>query len=620
MKKSTGNDITADELLKTLGAETLIRAIEERGETKMHVSAGVKHLQELIDKPVEQRKREAAQLPRRFAMTPYGAMQWGGHGRGIEKPIYLNSVPLFHLRQAAKQVALLRSIHSVIERDMKQFAKRATREGDIGYEVVHKNEHEESFNPTKQEKEIIDIKKQHVYGALEMPDPQFAKTFHAFMTKTLADHLDIDRIAIGVTYKLDPAYQSISGKMERPVSFIPVDGMTIKPVAQYVEQFMRRSGITSPDHDDYRRGMDELSRKHMHAMHGKTRAADFYELAYLQERNGALVNYFMDEELIIGIGNPRPDIGWYGYGESYVERSIAAILAFTYAFTYNVRQFEDGILPEGIVAVIGEYTQEGMSALRDKFLHQTSGTPLNMNRTPLFNITPEASKHGADIKWVPFRPHNKDMLFHEWMQLVTAFTCANYSVPIEKLQMGKFNAAGSGISEEGGYRMQQMREFSYLRGYLYFYKSVMDEIVRKLHPDLCFEWVGIRPDDEERKLKLISERSSHLTIDEMRSRDGLEAYEKVAGEDMKDAAKVIGGLIPNPQLSGINQQVVQSKLGMDVPGEMPEGVEGEDEGDLEAMLREATPGKGKEKPEEEGPEVEKSVSSKRIANARFKRS
>lgn len=630
------------------GIESLFnlrKAIESDGEVRAHVASGVKHLQSIINKPTAERIREGAMAPRRFAMMPYGYMGWGGTGRGLEKPIYYHSVPLLHLRAAAKQVALLRSIHSVIERDLKQFAKRAVRDGDVGYKIEHKCEHEQSFNPTKQEQAINDIKKQHIYDILEMPDPQFAKTFHNFVTKILADHLDIDRIAIGVTYKLDPEYHRLSGKMERPVAFTPIDGTTIKPVEQYVQQFLRQEGIRDVNPSSVRRAKDKLSQQFYRDMKGKTRASDFFDLAYVQERSGSLVNYFTEDEIMLGIGNPRPDLGWYGYGESYVERSISVILAFTYAFTYNVRQFEDGVLPEGMVAVIGEYTQEGMEAFRDRLRMQTSGTPHNMNRTPFFHITSEASKQGAGIKWVPFRAHNKDMLFHEWMQMVTALACANYSLPIEKLQMGKFNAGGSQLSSEGGFHMQQMREFSYLRGYLYFFKSLMDEVVRKIYPDFVFEWEGIRPDDEERKLDLIAKRT-HLTLDEIRSRDGLEPYDTVVeemdvgGANMKDVAKTMGSLIPHPQFAQINQQIVQNVLtpqeAAPEEGGLTEGGEGgEGEGeDLEALMREV--GGGKEKStegdeEDEGGDgaeeaavraakgISKSVGEP-IANARFKRS
>lgn len=635
---SQKSKLTYQELFDVMsGFGEVVRAMGAGAETKVNVSQGIKHLQEITERTHEQRLADSAETPRRFAVMPYGNA-YHSAGRGIEKPTFYHSVPLVHLRAASKQVALLRSIHAVVERDMKQFAKRVVHEGDVGYKIMHKEECNDEFNPKGVEKEVLEVKRRHIQSLFDQPDPMFAKTFHNFMTKMLTDHLEIDRTCIAIGYKNDPEYFELSGRLQRPVSFTPVDGITIKPVYEYVNQFLRRQyGYQRATPDMYKRGIDELSRQHMRNMLGKTRASDFYDLAYVQEQYGSLVNYFTEEEIVVGIANPRPDLGWYGYGESNVERCVSMILAFTYAFTYNVRNFEDGVLPEGIVSVVGDFVQESLQATHDRLLHQTSGTPLNMHRTPWFHISASAAKEGSGVKYTPLRPHNKDMLYHEWMHLVTALTCSVYSLPIEKLQMDK--GAGTGLDASGNFRLEQMREFAYLRSYLYFFKSMMDELVRKVHPEFCFEWEGIRHDDEERKLDLIAKRT-YLTLDEKRSRDGLKTYEESLKDDfdvgqtkMKDVAKIVGNLVLEPQLQAINQEIVQAALGTGgAPGEGPPGEmpalppgPGEDDEDVidaefEEMPEEEEEDKpepkGKKKKEEEG--VTKSFNQPRV-NARFRR-
>ena len=555
--------ITAEDLFELFaGFAEIAKALPSRGEA---TASGLKHIQGIIDQPPEQRRKEMAQVPRRFGLTYPGHLARTTSGRGIEKPIYFSNVSHQHLRSASKQVMLLRSIHAVISHDMKQFAVRSMRShaGEIGYDVVHKLKYEDDFKPTKSEQKVMDLKRSHVLSLLERPDPQISSTFQRFISATIADHLEIDRVAIGITYEADQEYFKLSGKPLRPISFMPIDGATIKPTIQYVQQYMRREHIPLSE-DGYRRAADTLSKRYEEHMHGKTRARDFYELAYVQEVHAQLVNFFTEDEIKLGITSPRSEVGWFGYGESNVEKSVAAILAFTYAFVYNVRNFEDGVLPEGVAVVIGDYKADAMSSLKDQLLATTSGTPLNMHRTPFFNITSDAHKAGADFKFVKFREHNKDMLYHEWMGLVTALACAVYSFPIEKLHMDK-SRSDAPVVEGRDTSLSTMREYSYLRGYLNSFRSIMNELVSTIYPDFAFEWVGVRPDDEEKKLELIKKRD-FMTLDEMRARDGLPPYVDVVkkvdveGYDAERYAKIAGSLVLHPQLQAINQTVVQGAL------------------------------------------------------------
>lgn len=594
-------NISAEELLNALaGFAEIVKALPDKGGA---TASGIQHIQSIIDQPPEQRRREMAQVPRRFGLTYPGHLARTTSGRGIEKPIYFSNVSHQHLRSAAKQVMLLRAIHAVISHDMKQFAVQSMRShaGEIGYDVVHKLKYEDDFKPTKSEQKVIDLKRKHILSLLERPDPQVSSTFQKFISATVADHLEIDRVAMGITYEADTEYYKLSKKPLRPISFMPIDGATVKPTIQYVQQFMRRERIPLNE-DGYKRAADILSKRYETQMRGKTRARDFYELAYVQEVHAQLVNFFTEDEIKLGITSPRSEVGWFGYGESNVEKSVASILAFTYAFVYNVRNFEDGVLPEGVAVVIGDYKADAMTSLKDHLLATTSGTPLNMHRTPFFNITSDAHKAGADFKFVKFRDHNKDMRYHEWMNLVTALACAVYSFPIEKLHMDKsrtdapvFDGKNAGLSV--------MREYSYLRGYLNSFKSIINELVSTIYPDFAFEWVGVRPDDEEKKLDLIKKRD-FMTLDEMRARDGLPSYADVVkkvdveGYDAEKYAKIAGSLVLHPQLQAINQTVVQGALAPPEEEEpsMPEFPEAE----------------------EEEPEKEEGVTKSLITNARFK--
>jgi hypothetical protein len=598
-------NITAEDLFDAfVGFAEIAKALPiNRGEA---TASGLKHIQSIIDQPPEQRRREMAQIPRRFGLTYPGHLARTSSGRGIEKPIYFSNVSHQHLRSASKQVMLLRAIHAVISHDMKQFAVQSMRShaGEIGYDVSHKLRYEDDYKPTKSEQKVNDLKRKHVLSLLERPDPQVSSTFQKFISATIADHLEIDRVAIGITYEADQEYYKLSGKPLRPISFTPIDGATIKPTIQYVQQFMRREQIPLSE-DGYKRAADILSKRYEAQMRGKTRARDFYELAYVQEVHAQLVNFFTEDEIKLGITSPRSEIGWFGYGESNVEKSVASILAFTYAFVYNVRNFEDGVLPEGVAVVIGDYKADAMHSLKDQLLAQTSGTPLNMHRTPFFNITSDAHKAGADFKFVKFRDHNKDMLYHEWMGLVTALACAVYSFPIEKLHMDKSRTEAP-VVDSRSTGLNVMREFAYLRGYLNSFKSMMNELVSTVYPDFVFEWCGIRPDDEEKKLELIKKRD-FMTLNEMRARDGLPKYEDVVkdvdveGFDAVNYAKVAGNLVLHPQLQAINQTAVQGAL-----------TPAQDEG--EPSLPEFPEAEGEEKEEGKEEGMEKSI----ITNARFK--
>jgi len=119
------------------------------------------------------------------------------------------------------------------------------------------------------------------------------------------------------------------------------------------------------------------------------------------------------------------------------------------------------------------------------------------------------------------------------MNLVTALACACFGMPPEEINVRP--AAGGNKYLFEGSRNQQIQESKEegLYAIRYHLKTVMDMIIKRIHPELTFEWFGLSGDEDRiRKESAQKElREGGITKREYRLMTGKPAVPK----GMKDA-------------------------------------------------------------------------------------
>jgi hypothetical protein len=275
-------------------------------------------------------------------------------------------------------------------------------------------------------------------------------------------------------------------------------------------------------------------------------------IRFAQEWQGQILAYFTDDELAYCIRNPRSDIRTMGYGFSEVEKLIESITQHLFSEQWNARFFNQGAIPQGVMSISGNMSQETLEAFKRNWLVQVSGVQ-NAWRVPVIGV-PE----GRGVQWIPFHQAQRDMEFHEWMRYLIAiiaavFQCDPSEIGFETYRGGQADSAL--FEARGEYKLSASQDKGLFPLMQWLADVINQEIISYIYPDLLFQWVGLRDKSEREALEFqqMELNMGKRTVNEIRAMEDLAPID----EDWANAPA-------NPTLA----QVFMAKYNMDMQEKM----------------------------------------------------
>ena len=224
-------------------------------------------------------------------------------------------------------------------------------------------------------------------------------------------------------------------------------------------------------------------------------------------------------KLLFGVRRPRSDAESYGYGWPELDELIKVLRALLDSMDYNMAQFHQGILTNGMLKVRAKYTQEQFKMFKRQLRAMMVGVR-NAHRVPYLQVNPDEKE---DIEWLDFKKSNKDQEFSQWMGFLLKVACAVYMMDPAQINFiygteGVKSALSQGSGENTRVLLSQDRG-------LWPLLSAIAEWVNKwiiwpMDPSLHFAFVGMDAKTPEEKLRIRKLRLETTdTVDELRAED-----------------------------------------------------------------------------------------------------
>jgi hypothetical protein len=237
---------------------------------------------------------------------------------------------------------------------------------------------------------------------------------------------------------------------------------------------------------------------------------------FVQEIEQQIYNKYTADNMIFDYKNKRSDIRYRGYGYSFVEQCVDIITTLLFGYKYMQDQLVKDKMPKGFIQVMGDVGQTQLDSIRAYWYSAMAGAGGQWN----IPILP-SGKDGVGIDFKTLSQSNKDLEYHKLMMFISSIVGAVFGIDLAEMGMKSDNSQ-TVIAENTAPRL----EYSKSRGVasmLAFIQQHLNKILRKVTTKYRFKFVGIEPEDEQKKaeidIKLVQTR---LTVNEIREREGLE--------------------------------------------------------------------------------------------------
>lgn len=422
----------------------------------------------------EERKPQAAVNPlRTFLVDPYN-IAWQSMGTRQPGRHHLNFYTLREMARACQPVA---AVIVTRQNQVARFAKRPHYSGDVGIQVRMR---ESKRQPTAAEsKRIAELEEAILRcGVKPNPDGPPRPGLDPFVRALVRDSLTMDAIAIEMR----------DDKRGRLFDWWGVDAATIR--------------LAAPGYKPNRASTQTYARTAWGVVgegYGGVPQPNGAEIAYVQTIADQAVAEFTHDELGYWIRNPRTDLEANGYGYAELEQLIETVTGFLNGMTYNSRYFTHGNIPEGVLGLLGNFTQEQIGDFVRHWNGMVSGVG-NSHRIPVLN-----SKDGKGVTWTAMKGSNKDMEFHAWLDFLVTMVCAIFQCDREEIGFDSKEAGGTGGGLSQGDQNATIQH-SQSKGLLPLLQRIAngfnEDIMPRLDDSETFEfaWTGMDPDQEDQKI------------------------------------------------------------------------------------------------------------------------
>jgi hypothetical protein len=175
-------------------------------------------------------------------------------------------------------------------------------------------------------------------------------------------------------------------------------------------------------------------------------------------------------------------------------------------------------VPKGFLQVMGDVGKPQLDQIRNYWYAAMAGAGGQW----AIPILP-SGKDGVGIDFKTLSQSNKDMEYHKTIMFVSSLMAAVFSIDLAEMGI-KTDDSTSLIGENMEPRIQHSKDRG-LGSMLAFIEQHMNKIIRKSSPKYRFKFVGLTPEDEQKKSEVRSKQlATHRTIDEIREEDELEPF------------------------------------------------------------------------------------------------
>lgn len=237
------------------------------------------------------------------------------------------------------------------------------------------------------------------------------------------------------------------------------------------------------------------------------------EIAYKQVIRGTVVAEYTTDEMIYDMMNPRTNSP---YGLAPLESLMIIVSSSLKAGLANLAYLTDGNIPEGFFGVPKEWTPQMIKEFQENWDAVMAGDEA---ATAKLKFTPEGS----------YQPAKKmeDMAWNEFNHWLMTVTCALFDVdPNEIGFKPKAGLGGKGMAEQAS----QTSDEKGLEPLAKFIEEIFTDVIQLDlgYENMAFHFTGLDQDKDaklEAEVNEIRLRSGQVTLNELRTTDGLKKYD-----------------------------------------------------------------------------------------------
>lgn len=393
-------------------------------------------------------------------------------GRGYKETLSRIS---FQTLQRMGNLYCVKNVISTRIEQITRFLKFSTDEQKEGFTIRRKrslfNSKEDMKEMTKAEQKRVERIVRFLEDGGETDKWEMSDSFVTFVRKIMQDSLSIDQLAFEITRTRGQElhqFKAIDGSMIRFLD-------TVDP--NYAHQF-----------DQYR-----------YKGYLPKYCQVFDQQIVFNKQLNTYVMYY-PWELGFGIRNVGTDIWQNGYGRSELESLIEIITYILNGVQYNGNFFKNGSNPKGFIKMNGPNTnQTQLNDFKQKWRQMLTGTE-NSHKIPIFA--------GLDLEWVDLQKGNRDMEFDNWTKFLIVLLCSVYRIDPSELGF-QFREAANLFGQQGQRERLDHSKQKGLYPLLIFLQDIINKfLISELDEEMEFAFTGIEVEDEEKQVKLDSEKLS----------------------------------------------------------------------------------------------------------------
>lgn len=365
-----------------------------------------------------------------------------------------------------RHMAQVPAVAAIINTRLNQvanFTHRARNDRDTGFRIVLKDEEAKLDDGHKKQAQALE---EFFLRTGFVKNRKRKDNFNQFMRKLARDSLILDDIAI-------EAVEGVNARKWPISELYAIDAGTIEVV-------VHAEGKSGPHNYVYQPETDKGKQMHPE------------DIAYVQRVNGLVQAEYSEDELIRNHRNPRTDIDYAFFGYSELETLIVVVTGILNGLTYNTSYFTQSNLPQGVLEIVGKYSQENMEQFKRAWTTLVSGT-VGKWKVPVM-----AMEEGQGLKFTPFKQSNRDMEYSQFMEFLFNLACAVYQINPQEVGFKSWDAGGgSKLSDNDApaSKMEQSKDKGFYPLMQFFEDTFNYDILDRIAPDFRFEWVGL---DEDR--------------------------------------------------------------------------------------------------------------------------
>jgi hypothetical protein len=265
---------------------------------------------------------------------------------------------------------------------------------------------------------------------------------------------------------------------------------------------------------------------------------------------------FEADELAIFQRNTRSDVHYMGYTRSEMEDFVRAGTSYLNTFTFNASSVDRNSIPRGFLTLYGRFDKRQLQVFKTEWHALLRGAS---RRWQLPVLTSESKQEGGAI-YTPVDTQTHEMLQTKWLVFLVSLGCAYYGMSPEQIHMESFSSRASSLS---GSDTQEKLQSGHDTGMIPMMEALAsflnEHLIARLTRKFRLTWVGLYPQDEERKQE---RQKAVLTVNELRSIDSHEAH----ADDLLGNAPVNSALMQVYMLS-LQQQQMEQQPGAGAGGE-----------------------------------------------------